>query len=333
VESIREDGFTVRVLPVDAHFPPRMMSGNAHSVLLVREVGQMKPEVIHYHNYLAWNFLYNAPLLKAGGTALIAQYHGRPDPLIFQRGRMFWPSFRLVDRYLVPTQAEELHLQNAFHVDRARITVFPNVGVDTSTFRPVMAKTEFPQFLYVGRIPLEPGSLWEKSPSRVLRILRALKDLNVSFKLDVAGDGPGMEHFMSIVDELGLRGEVNMLGFLDQRDLPPLYSSSWLTFVPMHMEGIDIGWDASLKESLACGTPVAAFNDDRPRSDELGLLLPSHPLGAAEMLAQFVENPGPLLKNAAKGPQLVAKSCDWSVVIGRLLGVYQKATVKTKATK
>lgn len=56
------------------------------------------------------------------------------------------------------------------------------------------------------------------------------------------------------IDELGLEAAVGFLGFVDDRDLPGLYSGALATVIPSWYESF--GFPAL--ESMACGTPVAA---------------------------------------------------------------------------
>jgi glycosyltransferase involved in cell wall biosynthesis len=67
-----------------------------------------------------------------------------------------------------------------------------------------------------------------------------------------------------LVDELGLRDRVTVIGFVNERTLAALYRRAALVLVPSEREGFGL----PLVESIACGTPVVA--SDLPVLKEVG---------------------------------------------------------------
>ena len=89
----------------------------------------------------------------------------------------------------------------------------------------------------------------------VLRLVEAVGMLQPrNVRLLVAGQGPQRDAIARKVDDLGLSGSVNLLGRVDDSDLPTYYQAADLSVVP------SLGLEAFglvVLESLACGTPVA----------------------------------------------------------------------------
>jgi glycosyltransferase involved in cell wall biosynthesis len=314
--------YVIKAYPVEAYFPPGMRFGNSHSVSLLRELSSEKPDIIHFHSYELWSFPYVSAFAKLFGFGLVAQYHGRVDPLAGVKGRLFSLSYKLADRYLVPFAKEVEGLARNAAVSRGKIIRFPNRGVDVRLFRRVCAPEGHPLLLYVGRTPKPSSSLFEKSPHLLLPMMKVLKSRGEDVRLIMAGDGPGLGHLIEMARALGVSDRVTFMGRVSQEELPELYSRAWFTFDPMHMEDIDPYWGGTLKESLACGTPVIAFNNARPRHSKWGLLVPSDPRASASAVAGALREKVVSSQAYIDGPSFVERCCSWSSVIDRLLGVY-----------
>jgi glycosyltransferase involved in cell wall biosynthesis len=119
---------------------------------------------------------------------------------------------------------------------------------------------------------------------------------------------------------------VTFHGYVDNRLLPPLYSSSWATFIPLWLDAIDPFWDGSLKESLACSTPVIGFNEDAndysSGCQRLGYLIPPSPETGAKILEEILGHQVHLNEVGRRGREEVLGCCSWDSVIGSLEKVY-----------
>jgi glycosyltransferase involved in cell wall biosynthesis len=126
----------------------------------------------------------------------------------------------------------------------------------------------------------------------------------------------------SCAERLGIDDQVEFMGYLPHRSLPEVYSRSWLAFDPMYMGEIDPYWGGTLKEALACGTPVIAFNDRCPGGRPFGYLIPSEPHSAARSLATHLADPAELFSKGKHGQSYVERHCEWRIVIKRLQCLY-----------
>jgi glycosyltransferase involved in cell wall biosynthesis len=319
-EVIEVDGYRLKAFRPSFLFPPLMKFGNAHNIEVKRELEHDAPDIVHFHNYYLWNFPYIAPWVKRRGSPFVAQYHGT-DPIRKLKAAAFYPSLRLCDQLLVPTQREERFLSRALRIPRGRVTRLPSTGVDTHVFRRVYPPDPEILLTYVGRVPVPSSYMWEKSPNLLVPMLKALLGLGVRARLLVAGDGPGLPKMKASASRLGLAGSVDFLGVVDQRALPELYSRSRLTFVPMHMDDIEPFWGGTVQESLACGTPVAAFNAASPGPRRFGILVPPGERGA-QLLARSLADTESLSKEGGEGSDFVRMNCDWDTLAKRVESMY-----------
>ncbi len=320
---MKVDGFELKVFKTSFRFPPLMGFGNDHSLGVLRELDHDKPDLVHFHNYYLWNFPYVAPWVKRKRIPLVSQFHGT-DPIRRLKALMFYPSLRLCDRLLVPTQNEEDFLTHRLGFPSSRVRRVPSTGVDTNRFYRSRPLDNEPVILYAGRIPKPTSHNWEKAPHLLLPILRALLMKGSGARLLIAGDGPGLSLMKDQADKLNLGDSVEFLGQLDQEALPALYSRSRLTFVPMQMDDIEPFWGGTVQESLACGTPVVAFNNRLPGFRRFGLLVSTNPKQAAHLIASALANPELLSTALSQGPLAARRDCDWEALTRRLEAIYEE---------
>lgn len=317
------DGYELKAFRPAFRFPPFWGFGNDHSIEVLRELERDSPDVVHFHNYYLWNFPYVSGWAKKSGSRLVAQYHGT-DPIRALKGAAFLPSLELCDRVLVPVREEEAFLTGRLRLPRSKVVMAPSTGVDTDLFNRVGSPGADPMLLYVGRIPMPAPSSWEKAPHLLLPILKAVINAGLKARLVFAGDGPGADLLRRTAAEMGMSGAVDFLGQLDQASLPSLYSRALATFVPMRMADLDPYWGGTVQESLACGTPVIAFNDEFPGRMPLGLLVPTNPKLAATAILGALNDDGWLSSVRANAPGAVRRISDWTTLTDRLEGSYRQ---------
>ena len=163
---------------------------------------------------------------------------------------------------------------------------------------------------------------WEKAPHYLLPILRALLDQGVKAGLLVVGEGPGLPLLKREAQRLGVNDSVDFLGALEHKELPEIYSRCQMTFVPIEMEEIGPYWGGSVQESLACGTPVVAFNNERPGFRKFGLLIPTRAEDAARLIAAALTDRTKMSSIRTEGPLVVRETCEWDSLIRRLDMIY-----------
>lgn len=154
--------------------------------------------------------------------------------------------------------------------DTEKIVTAPN-GVDTGVFKPADAPavTEIRE-----KYNIPADTFVMLTVSRLdgrkshLNVLRALKEIlkesaagpgegkNILYL--IGGTGPQKERIEEYIDAGGLDGNVRYIGFVDEKDLPALYTLSDLFIMPSvyrEAEGDVEGFGLVFLEAGACGTP------------------------------------------------------------------------------
>lgn len=174
--------------------------------------------------------------------------------------RAVWDSVRKADSLVAVSANTKADLVRLLRIPGERIDVVPN-GTD-ERFSPVTEPERIaglraqlglnePYILTVGT--LEP----RKNLVRLLEAYRLLRDRGMAQRLVIAGRkgwlyGPIFE----AVNRLDLGPTVTFLDFVDDADLPALYSAAEAFVYPSIYEGFGI----PPLEAMACGTPVIASN-------------------------------------------------------------------------
>jgi alpha-1,3-rhamnosyl/mannosyltransferase len=143
------------------------------------------------------------------------------------------------------------------------------------------------------------------------------------FPLIIVGmKGWGMEEFSAATRQMFDRGEVRMLGYVPQADLPTLYAGARLFVYPSIYEGFGL----PPLEAMACGTPVIVSN--RASLPEVvgnaGILVdPMDDAIIAQQMSAVLENDGLYQKLSEAGVKQ-AKSFTWRNCATGTMAVYQK---------
>ncbi|AGB33684.1 hexosyltransferase [Natrinema pellirubrum DSM 15624] len=139
-------------------------------------------------------------------------------------------------------------LTTSYRLSEGDVEMVPH-GVDTDWFHPREERhpavdSEKMSLLYVGRLGARKGL------GLALRALARVESDDVEFL--IAGTGRHEERLRKLAQELGIQEQVRFLGYVDDGDLPELYSSADVFILPSKYEGFGL----VLLEAIACGTPV-----------------------------------------------------------------------------
>jgi glycosyltransferase involved in cell wall biosynthesis len=172
--------------------------------------------------------------------------------------KFLWPRlFRLADQVIVPSSgSRDLMLSLGFSPERVTLTPYSvdndwwlsaSAQVDRAATRAAWgASPQDAVILFCAK--LQP---W-KRPQDLLRAFAKAK-LSNAF-LVFAGEGPLRTQLESEADRLGISARVRMLGFVNQRQLPAVYTSADLMVLPSEYEPFAV----VVNEAMCCGCPVAA---------------------------------------------------------------------------
>jgi glycosyltransferase involved in cell wall biosynthesis len=224
-------------------------------VVLPRILKRVRPDLVHYTNYLA-------PL--AGDVPYVVSIHDMSLSLLpachTLKKRLLTSSLvPLVARgarlILVPSESTRRDVIRLLRVDPGRVRLIPYAAAPL--FRPSAEGPERlasaygvrpPYFLYVGT--LEP----RKNLVRALRAFARLASSRLREHSFVVVGQRGWK-YADVLAEAGradLRGRVVLPGYVPEEDLPVFYTHASAFVYPSLYEGFGL----PVMEAMACGTPV-----------------------------------------------------------------------------
>src|SRR5277367_3956269 len=214
----------------------------------------------------------NAAFLFGTDTTTLAPRDGRVWKSAAKK--ILWLRlFRLADQVIVPSSgARDLMVSLGLSAERVTLTPYSvdndwwmrqSAAVDRSATRASWgASASDAVILFCAK--LQP---WKRPGD----LLRAFAEANLSNALLViAGEGPLRSDLESEAATLGIAARVRFLGFVNQSQLPAVYTSADLMVLPSEYEPFAV----VVNEAMCCGCPVAS-------SDQVGaardLVLPVNP--------------------------------------------------------
>jgi glycosyltransferase involved in cell wall biosynthesis len=282
IELLRSKGHTVHVVE-----NPRNLSPIKMSVCIWKTVSLLRKhrfDIIHTHSSVPGLFGRISGFL-ARTPIVIHQVHGythheNMNPVLK------W-SMILAERFLT-LFADRILFQNQKDINeclRRKIAplhklVLIGNGVQLEQFQVNQAsKQDTPSVLYAARF--EPV----KNHMMLLKASRILKDRDVRFVVQLAGDGYLRKQYEQWVREQGLENEVIFLGY--RTDIPNLIANSDMCVLVSETEGVP----RAVIEAAAAGKPIIATdvagNRDSLVDGKTGFLVP---LNDSEALADRIEN-------------------------------------------
>ncbi|MBZ5701821.1 MAG: glycosyltransferase family 4 protein [Acidobacteriia bacterium] len=233
--------------------------------------------------------LHGVAVLFGTDATTIEPRNGRPWKRALKK--IVWPRlFRLADQVIVPSSGAR-DLMHSLGIPQDRVTLTP-YSVDNDWWMQQSAKVDRLAVRAAwGATPANPVVLfcaklqpW-KRPSDLLRAFAgaALADVILVF----AGEGPLRAQLEAETAALGLRDRVRFLGFVNQSQLPAIYTAADIMVLPSEYDAFAV----VVNEAMCCGCPVIT-------SDRVGaardLVLPVrpefvYPCGDVDALAHLLK--------------------------------------------
>jgi teichuronic acid biosynthesis glycosyltransferase TuaC len=168
------------------------------------------------------------------------------------------------------------------------IYVIPN-GVDPARFQPVPIPEARQQLGLpsANRLIVAVGALIKgKGHHFLIRAIRELAPRYPDLQLYILGEGPNRRALEKLISELGLGGQVHLMGKRPNEELRLWFSAAQVSCLASSREG----WPNVVSESLACGAPVVATRvggiPEIVRCPEFGVLVEQTPESIAAGLDQ-----------------------------------------------
>ena len=251
-----------------------------------------------------------------------------PAPLVDYLNKIVPWSVARATHILADSQATKDDLVKLWQVSAEKITVLYS-GVDT-IFQPVTdeARLSAVRGRYnMGKEPyiLSVGTVQPRKNYQML--IRAFAPLAAKWPhhlIIAGGKGWLYDDIMAELGRQGLNGRVHFIGFVDDADLPALYSDAVLFALPSLYEGFGL----PLLEAMACGVPVLASNvSSLPEvvgAGESAVQLPPTDESAwTQAIDHLLADPSQRARMVAAGFRQ-ARHFTWHKAAQQLLQIYQR---------
>ncbi|HEX6383539.1 MAG TPA: glycosyltransferase family 1 protein [Anaerolineae bacterium] len=254
-----------------------------------------------------------------------------PQELVTYLNEVVPRSIKRAAHVLADSQATKDDLLGIWQVAPEKITVLYS-GV-SSTFQPVTDASKLTavrEKYNLGKAPytLSVGTIQPRKNYQMLIRAFAPVAANWPHNLVIAG-GKGWlyQDMMAEAARQRLENRVRFLGFVDDADLPALYSAATLFVFPSLYEGFGL----PLLEAMACGVPVITSNTSSlpevagklAGGQEPAVLLSPHEQAAwTETIDQLLADSGRRAQLVAAGFQQVRRFT-WTKAARRLLEIYR----------
>jgi glycosyltransferase involved in cell wall biosynthesis len=228
---------------------------------------------------------------------------------------------------LADSKATKNDLVEFFHTSAEKITVLYG-GVD-ARFAPVrdperLAAVRARCGIGPGPFILGLGTLQpRKNYLRLIRAYSRLRPLASDLSLIIVG-GKGWlyDSIFAEVQQLGLEGCVIFPGFVDDEDLPALYSAAAVFAFPSLYEGFGL----PVLEAMACGTPVVTSNTSsliEVGGDAALLIEPASVDAIADAMRRILEDADLRRQLVQRGFQQ-ARRFTWDKAASQLKEIYER---------
>jgi glycosyltransferase involved in cell wall biosynthesis len=231
---------------------------------------------------------------------------------------------------LADSHSTRRDLIELLQVEPERVTViYPGVEPrfspvrDTELLARVRGRYDLPPRFVLGLGTLQPRKNFEGLVDAFGRLLAGRGDDPSCADLHLViagGKGWMFQELLTRVQRSGLADRVRFVGFVDDADLPALYSLARAFAFPSWYEGFGL----PVLEAMACGVPVvAADNSSLPEVvGQAGLLVDAgDPEALAGALAGLLSDEGLRQKLIAAAPGQVARFT-WELAAQQLSGLY-----------
>lgn len=305
---------------------PLLIAFTRQALVLARE-----SRVLHAHWTLAG--------LAAG---IAGRLTGTPVVITMHGAEVFVRCGILKSLFVEPVlgMADHIIANSHFTKDRIEHLIGPRpvavipFGVDIDRFNPNkgFSKQESNLELPAHRaVVFALGRLVERKGFHHLIEAMLIIEQETNAYLVIGGDGPQRSQLEQMVDDLGLRSDVLLAGFVDSDVLPGLYASADVFVLPSIEDsgGDTEGLGIVLLEAMASGTAVVASNvggiSDIVSDGSNGFLVEQGAVGdLAERISQLILDSGLRRKFGERGRSFVEGRFSWQAIAQQNMEVYER---------
>lgn len=258
---------------------PKALRGARMTALLAR----WRPDVVNAH-FVTAGLSILVPLRRLFRYRLVLSGHGSDifRPPVGSTDRL-GALLRCGDAVTVVSAGMRAYVETRYGVAPERLTLILN-GVDHAYWSQAV-RAEKPGRTLVGTARLEPI----KGFDLLLEAMALLRDRGETWHLTLAGDGSEGAALRAQAERLGIRENVDFVGFMPHDDLRALYGRSRLFVMPSRGEGLPV----ALLEAMAAGLPYVVSDVDGNAEitvpDAGRLVTPENPAALADAISEMGE--------------------------------------------
>jgi glycosyltransferase involved in cell wall biosynthesis len=252
--------------------------------------------------------------------------HTFPAPLVAYLNKVVPWSIKRATHVLADSQATKADLVHMWRVPDDKVTVLYS-GV-SERFQPVTTVTQLTAVRQKYKLGdaayiLSVGTVQpRKNYQMLIQAFKPVAENHPHHLIISGGKGWLYDEMMAEVERQGLDGRVHFIGFVDDEDLPALYSDATLFVFPSLYEGFGL----PLLEAMACGVPVITSNaSSLPEvvGDTAVQLSPHKPAAWSQAITHLLSDEDERAQLVAAGFRQ-ARHFTWQKAAQRLLGIYKQ---------
>lgn len=256
----------------------------------------------------------NIPNLKVIYTAHGFHFYNKA-PLL--NWLTYYPVEKALSKYtdIIITINQEDYNRATHSLKSKRVVYIPGVGIDTKSFKRIQTtkskkreELKIPQNAF---LLLSIGELNQNKNHEVgLRALARANNRNIHYV--ICGTGPLEDHLKKLVNDLGLRDQVKLVGY--RKDIGEVCKAADVFVFPSYREGLPV----SIMEAMSSNLPIICSkirgNTDLVREGYNGFLHdPADVDGFATSINHFYSHPNELVVFGGRSVELVEKFSNQSV--------------------
>lgn len=294
-------------------------------------------DIIHTHIPTPWSADWSALYSSVKDKPLVVTYHndiiGSGFANIIARVyNLFGLKFVLkTAARIIITQPNYLQSSSYLTKYKDKIEVIPN-GVDVEKFQPKKASDNDDGSIIFFLSVLDEFHKY-KGLDYLLEALRIIKNKIPEVKLIVGGKGVLLDYYQEMAASLGLKENVEFVGFIPDEEIADYYSHANVFVLPS-ISSLQEGFGIVALESLACETPVVTTDIVGVAQDlkkvEAGIVTPPRDIKKlANAVTQILCDPEMQKEMGHRGRMLVVEKYTWKGVATSMEKVYKEILLKS----
>jgi glycosyltransferase involved in cell wall biosynthesis len=218
-------------------------------------------DIIHTHIPTPWSADWSALYSRIKNKPLVVTYHN--DIIGNGLASLIARIYNSTGLKLVLNRADKIivtqpgYVQSSSHLNKYqdKIEVIPN-GVDVEKFQPQnVSKERLDETPTIFFLSLLDDFHRYKGLDYLIKALKIVKKEVSNIKLIIGGQGVLSEHYQEMADSMGLKENVEFVGFIPDKQIAEYYSKANVFVLPS-ISSLQEGFGIVALEALGCKTPV-----------------------------------------------------------------------------